>query len=95
MLFRVPVLLQILSGTTDPKKLLPEGSVIPLPKNKVIEVAFPGGFPVRSLPLIYGYGNISSEILDSIPSICMDTTFGSFAAPVADTTSRILSSGMW
>ncbi|OCB91779.1 laccase [Sanghuangporus baumii] len=41
-----PVLLQILSGTTDPNKLLPKGSVVPLPANSTIEVSFsPGGFP--------------------------------------------------
>lgn len=38
----VPVLLQILNGT-DPFKLMPQGSVIPLPRNKLIEVTVPGG----------------------------------------------------
>ncbi|THH05871.1 hypothetical protein EW145_g4477 [Phellinidium pouzarii] len=41
----VPVLLQILSGTTNPVDLLPKGSVYPLPKNSSIEVSLPGGFP--------------------------------------------------
>jgi iron transport multicopper oxidase len=44
----LPVLLQILNGA-DPHKLLPRGSVIPLPRNKVIQVTIPGGsedFPV-------------------------------------------------
>ncbi|KAH8111779.1 laccase [Phellopilus nigrolimitatus] len=41
----VPVLLQILSGTTDPTQLLPNGSVYPLPANSTIEVSMPGGFP--------------------------------------------------
>ena len=47
----VPVLLQILNGV-DPKKLLPSGSIIPLPKGKLVELTIPGGTiqaPVRSL----------------------------------------------
>jgi iron transport multicopper oxidase len=36
-----PVLLQILSGAVDPAKLLPNGSVISLPPNKVIEISLP------------------------------------------------------
>ena len=47
----VPVLLQILNGV-DPKKLLPSGSVIPLPKDKLVELTVPGGSqgsPVRGL----------------------------------------------
>ena len=38
----VPVLLQILKGA-NPQDLLPKGSVIILPRNKVIQVAVPGG----------------------------------------------------
>ncbi|KAL5514274.1 hypothetical protein ACEPAG_2362 [Sanghuangporus baumii] len=41
----VPVLLQILSGTTDPTSLLPPGSVYGLPGNSSIELSLPGGFP--------------------------------------------------
>ncbi|KAH8110523.1 Cu-oxidase-domain-containing protein [Phellopilus nigrolimitatus] len=41
----VPVLLQILSGTTQPSQLLPSGSVYPLPANSTIEVSMPGAFP--------------------------------------------------
>ncbi|GLB40732.1 putative multicopper oxidase family protein [Lyophyllum shimeji] len=37
----VPVLLQILSGARSAKELLPEGSVYPLPRNKVVEITFP------------------------------------------------------
>ncbi|KAJ6449051.1 laccase 1 [Mycena sanguinolenta] len=40
-----PVLLQILSGTQAAQDLLPTGSVIELPPNKVIEVSIPGGSP--------------------------------------------------
>lgn len=36
----VPVLLQILSGTTDPTALLPAGSVIGLQPNKTYEINF-------------------------------------------------------
>ncbi|CAL1710124.1 unnamed protein product [Somion occarium] len=39
----VPVLLQILSGTTDPQDLLPAGSVIELPAGKVIELTLAAG----------------------------------------------------
>jgi iron transport multicopper oxidase len=38
----VPVLLQILNGT-DPHQLMPQGSVIPLPGNSLIELTIPGG----------------------------------------------------
>ncbi|KAL5498594.1 LCC11_1 [Sanghuangporus vaninii] len=41
----VPVLLQILSGTTNPVDLLPPGSVYELPGNSSIELSLPGGFP--------------------------------------------------
>ena len=37
----VPVLLQILSHAKDPRELLPAGSVIPIPRNAVIEVSLP------------------------------------------------------
>ncbi|KAG9309110.1 laccase [Chiua virens] len=37
----VPVLLQILSGTTQASQLLPAGSVYQLPANKTIELSFP------------------------------------------------------
>ena len=39
----VPVLLQILSGTTNPAQLLPSGSVYALPGNASIELSIPGG----------------------------------------------------
>ena len=49
----VPVLLQILSGNMAATDLLPTGSVIPLPSNKVIELSIPaaglGGGPVSTL----------------------------------------------
>ncbi|EIN06348.1 laccase [Punctularia strigosozonata HHB-11173 SS5] len=38
----VPVLLQILSGAKTAQQLLPPGSVMPLPRNKVIQVSMPG-----------------------------------------------------
>ena len=40
---KVPVLLQILSGAHTAQELMPEGSVIPLPINKSIEINFPNG----------------------------------------------------
>ena len=39
----VLVLLQILSGARRAQDLLPPGSVIPLPRNKVVELSIPGG----------------------------------------------------
>ncbi|KAF8635405.1 hypothetical protein AX15_000403 [Amanita polypyramis BW_CC] len=39
----VPVLLQILSGKSNPYDLMPKGSIIPLPRNKLIEIVVPGG----------------------------------------------------
>ncbi|KAH8085461.1 laccase 2 [Cristinia sonorae] len=39
----VPVLLQILSGAQNPNDLLPDGSVVPLPRNSAIEITMPGG----------------------------------------------------
>ncbi|GLB38077.1 putative multicopper oxidase family protein [Lyophyllum shimeji] len=39
----VPILLQLLSGAKTAQQLLPAGSIIPLPRNKVIEVTMPGG----------------------------------------------------
>jgi iron transport multicopper oxidase len=38
----VPVLLQILSGARTAQDLLPKGSVLSLPPNKVIEISIPG-----------------------------------------------------
>lgn len=48
----VPVLLQILSGAHTAQDLLPQGSIFPLPRNKVIQLTLPGtdgnqGGPVR------------------------------------------------
>ncbi|KAJ7301517.1 laccase 3 [Mycena albidolilacea] len=40
-----PVLLQILSGAHTAQDLMPKGSIIELPPNKVIEVSIPGGSP--------------------------------------------------
>jgi iron transport multicopper oxidase len=48
----VPILLQILSGAKTAQELLPQGSIYGLPRNKVVEVAIPGGLlggPVRSV----------------------------------------------
>nr|UDP83123.1 laccase 9 [Cyathus bulleri]UES62899.1 laccase 9 [Cyathus bulleri] len=39
----VPVLLQMLSHAKKPEELLPQGSIIYLPRNKVIELVIPGG----------------------------------------------------
>ncbi|TFY75864.1 hypothetical protein EWM64_g8147 [Hericium alpestre] len=39
----VPILLQILSGTTKPQELLPSGSIYGLKRNQTVEVTIPGG----------------------------------------------------
>ncbi|KAH6897898.1 laccase 4 [Coprinopsis sp. MPI-PUGE-AT-0042] len=39
----VPVLLQIMSGAKTASELLPEGSLVTLPRNAVVEVTVPGG----------------------------------------------------
>ena len=46
----VPVLLQILSGAKKPEDLLPQGSIIGLPSNAVIELSLPGGTVAGSGP---------------------------------------------
>lgn len=38
----IPVLLQILSGAVNLSQLQPQGSVYTLPRNKTVEVSFPG-----------------------------------------------------
>ncbi|KAL0952746.1 hypothetical protein HGRIS_006976 [Hohenbuehelia grisea] len=45
----VPVLLQMMRGT-DPYKLMPKGGIIPLPRNKLIEVSVAGGAPLSPHP---------------------------------------------
>lgn len=42
----IPVLLQILSGSTSATDLLPAGSVYTLPGNSTIELSLSSGFPV-------------------------------------------------
>jgi iron transport multicopper oxidase len=53
----VPVLLQILSGSTQASQLLPKGSVFPLPPNKVVEISIPAlgaaAGPVSTVLLLY------------------------------------------
>jgi len=51
--FRSPpkdVLLQILSGTVDPWKVLPKGSIIPLPRNRTIQLTFKHADPTPGGP---------------------------------------------
>jgi iron transport multicopper oxidase len=53
----VPVLLQILSGSTQASQLLPKGSVFTLPPNKVVEISIPAigvaAGPVSTFTLLY------------------------------------------
>jgi iron transport multicopper oxidase len=49
----VPVLLQILSGSTQASQLLPKGSVFPLPLNKVVEISLPAlGVPAGPVSIL-------------------------------------------
>lgn len=71
----VPVLLQILSGTTNATDLLPTGSVYEIPAGKVIELSIPSG-GLAGGPVCWFY-HIELEALIyvlrfSIPSICME-----------------------
>ena len=65
----VPVLLQILSGSTNAHDLLPSGSVYTLPLNKTIEIVIPGGGNVRTLiSSISSSSNEDFTCLASLPS---------------------------
>lgn len=61
----VPVLLQILSGSTQASQLLPKGSVFSLPPNKVVEISIPAigvpAGPVSTLLLLYFPTNADSR----------------------------------
>ena len=56
----VPVLLQILSGVKKPEDLLPQGSVIGLPANSVIELSLPGGAIMSTGPHPFHLHGVSS-----------------------------------
>ncbi|KAF8990705.1 laccase [Cyathus striatus] len=58
----VPVLLQILSGAQDARDLLPHGSVITLPRNKVIEVTIPEAGVVGGPHPFHLHGNYFSVV---------------------------------
>ena len=57
----VPVLLQILSGVKKPEELLPQGSIIGLPANKVIEISLPGGTVAGSGPHPFHLHGVSTS----------------------------------
>ncbi|EIM91692.1 laccase [Stereum hirsutum FP-91666 SS1] len=46
----VPVLLQILNGSIDAQEIMPIGSVITLPRDKLISITIPGGSPIAPHP---------------------------------------------
>ncbi|KAF9459992.1 laccase [Collybia nuda] len=46
----IPVLLQIMNGSVDPLSIMPNNSVITLPRNKLISVTVPGGSDVAPHP---------------------------------------------
>lgn len=70
----VPILLQILSGTTNAQDLIPAGSIYGLTRGQVVEVTIPAGpgavaGPVGPLPIISSESYMRR--LDSIPSTFM------------------------
>ncbi|KAF5387177.1 hypothetical protein D9615_002155 [Tricholomella constricta] len=76
----VPVLLQILNGTYKPQELLPQGMVIALPKNKVIEVSLPALPSTRSGPCETVANHPLSQKKISILSISTVPTSDVFSA---------------
>ncbi|KAK1227973.1 hypothetical protein PQX77_009020 [Marasmius sp. AFHP31] len=64
----VPVILQILSGQTDPKKLLPQGSVYELPRNKSIQLSFPTEDGSLAAPHPYHLHGHSFDVIRSAGS---------------------------
>ncbi|KAF8652588.1 hypothetical protein AX16_004309 [Volvariella volvacea WC 439] len=70
-----PVLLQILSGTYNAQDLMPAGSIIELPSNKVIEISMPGGSPGSPHPF-----HLHGHTFDVIRST--DTQEYNFVDPV-------------
>ncbi|KAL0959544.1 hypothetical protein HGRIS_011258 [Hohenbuehelia grisea] len=73
----VPVLLQIMNGA-DPHKLMPKGSIITLPRNKLVEISLPGGAIAGPHPLhLHGH---SFEVIRSINS----TKYNRINPPIRD-----------
>ncbi|KAJ8073032.1 hypothetical protein PM082_019900 [Marasmius tenuissimus] len=64
----VPVILQILSGQTDPTKLLPQGSVYELPRNKSIQLSFPTEDGSLAAPHPYHLHGHSFDVIRSAGS---------------------------
>ncbi|KAL0958763.1 hypothetical protein HGRIS_014085 [Hohenbuehelia grisea] len=77
---KLPILLQIMRGA-DPNALLPQGSVIMLPKNKLIEISIPGGAPFGPHPMhLHGH---SFEVVRGVNS----TKYNYVNPPVRDVVS--------
>ncbi|KAK1222348.1 hypothetical protein PQX77_014798 [Marasmius sp. AFHP31] len=64
----VPVMLQIMSGVTDPSKLLPLGSVYELPLNKTIQLSFPTEDGSPAAPHPYHLHGHSFDVIRSAGS---------------------------
>lgn len=65
----VPVLLQILNGG-NAFDLMPQGDVIPLRINSLVEITVPGGGAVAPVSLFFGFSMTVTHTLESTPSIC-------------------------
>ena len=94
----VPVLLQILSGVKKPEELLPQGSIIGLPSNSVIELSLPGGSIMSTGPHPFHLHGVSVDFV--VFHTCLNQLYYSllsalYEAPAAaNTTTTIQSGGM-
>ncbi|KAK1234967.1 hypothetical protein PQX77_001821 [Marasmius sp. AFHP31] len=64
----VPVMLQIMSGVTDPSKIMPVGSVYELPLNKTIQLSFPTEDGTLAAPHPYHLHGHSFDVVRSAGS---------------------------
>ncbi|KAF9462321.1 multicopper oxidase-domain-containing protein [Collybia nuda] len=67
----IPVLLQIMNGSVEPFSIMPTGSVIVLPRNKLIAVTVPGGSVFA--PHAFHLHGHAFEVIRSADSTTMNT----------------------
>ncbi|KAK2461224.1 hypothetical protein APHAL10511_006751 [Amanita phalloides] len=98
----VPVLLQILSGKVNPYDIMPAGSVIPLPKNQLIEITVPGGSTMAPHPFhLHGHKfgvvrSASSQIVNTQSPVMRDVV-NTGVSPLDNVTIRFITDnpGPW
>ncbi len=66
---KLPLLLQILSGTVSANSYLPKGTVYTLPRYKLVEISIPGDSPLSPVSILYSSDTEwrLSDVLASIP----------------------------